>query len=107
MCESIKGYVVGLVIEKDEDGMFCATCPGLEGVHAHGETKEEAKQNAIEAIEMIMQLRHERGEPLPESEFITIIHEKEKPVVLSPSPDNVFFPHPAAMKAVLANEQPG
>ena len=105
MCDNIQGYVVGLAINQDEDGMYYATCPGLKGVLVHGETKDEAKQNAIEAIGLIMDVRHARGESLPESEFITIIRKPKEPVALGPSLDNVFFPHPEAMRAALGNEQ--
>jgi predicted RNase H-like HicB family nuclease len=48
------------VIEKDED-WFIAYCPEIPGANGQGRTKEEAKNNLAEAIELILEDRREEG----------------------------------------------
>ena len=38
-----------VVIEEDEDGIYCIHVPSLPGCHTQGETKREALKNAREA----------------------------------------------------------
>ena len=54
-----------------------------------------------------MKVRHERGEPLPESEFITIIREPTAPTLLKTNLDSTFyFPvHPEIVKKTVGNEK--
>lgn len=39
-----------IVIEKDEEGFFVASCPALKGCWSQGKTEEEAMANIREAI---------------------------------------------------------
>ena len=48
------------IIEKDED-WFIAYCPEIPGANGQGRTKDEAKVNLAEAIELILEDRREEG----------------------------------------------
>lgn len=41
-----------ILIQRDEDGKYIASCPALRGCHAQGDTYEEALLNIKEAIEL-------------------------------------------------------
>lgn len=49
-----------VVIEQDETGAYIADVPVLPGCHSWGATKEEALENAKEAIELYLEVQ---GEP--------------------------------------------
>jgi predicted RNase H-like HicB family nuclease len=55
-----------VVIEQDEDGLFVATCPALQGCYTQGQTYEEAMANIREAIELHLEARRNLGEPIPQ-----------------------------------------
>lgn len=55
-----------VVIEQDEDGVFVATCPAIQGCYTHGTTHEEALANIREAIEVHLEARRDLGEPIPQ-----------------------------------------
>jgi len=48
------------VIEKDEE-WYIAWCPEIPGANGQGRTREECKQNLVEAISLILQDRLEDG----------------------------------------------
>jgi predicted RNase H-like HicB family nuclease len=48
------------IIEKDED-WFIAYCPEIPGANGQGRTKDEAKNNLVEAIELILEDRRDEG----------------------------------------------
>lgn len=50
------------------DGGFTVDVPALPGCHTEGETLEEAKANAQEAIELYLEVLVERGFKIPEDE---------------------------------------
>jgi predicted RNase H-like HicB family nuclease len=54
-----------VVVEQDEDGYYVASCPALKGCHSQGKTYKEAMKNIREAIELNVEVRRERGEPIP------------------------------------------
>ena len=51
--------------EKDEEGVFVATCPSLPGCVSQGYSREEARRNIREAIELYVESLHEHGDPVP------------------------------------------
>ena len=65
----MKSYVFKVRVEPDkfEDGRdaWHASCPALKGCHTWGHTYEEALANAREAIELVVEDRLSRGEPIP------------------------------------------
>jgi antitoxin HicB len=52
-------------IEPDEDGMFVAECPTLPGCISQGGTREEAKQNIMDAIAGYLASLNKHGEAVP------------------------------------------
>ena len=58
-------YKFTVVVEQDEDGWFIASCPALKGCHSQGKTYKEAMKNIREAIELNVDVRRERNEPIP------------------------------------------
>ena len=59
------GYKFTVVVEQDEDGLFVASVPLMEGCHTQGETYEEAIANIKDAIRLHIEARRELGEPIP------------------------------------------
>jgi predicted RNase H-like HicB family nuclease len=51
-------------LERDEDGVWVATCPSIPGCISQGHTREEALANIKEAIGLCLEVRAERGLPL-------------------------------------------
>jgi len=51
----MKKYLLQVVVEQDEDGVYVASCPALEGCHAQGDTFEEAMENIKDVIEMCIE----------------------------------------------------
>ena len=51
-------------LERDEDGVWVATCPSIPGCISQGKTREEALANIREAIALCLEVRAERGLPL-------------------------------------------
>jgi len=70
----MRKYHYTVIIEKDEDGMFIASCPTFPGCHTQGETYEEAMVNIKEAIQLNIEARKELNEPIP---IETVIEEVE------------------------------
>ena len=56
-------YIV--ILDREADGGFHASCPALPGCHSQGDTVDEAIQNAREAIEVYLESLAAHGEPLP------------------------------------------
>ena len=54
-----------IILEPAEEGGFVVTVPALPEVGTQGETRDEALVNAREAIELVIEDRLSRGEPLP------------------------------------------
>ncbi len=54
-------------IEIDEDGVFVAEVPALPGCVTQGSTREEAVENAQEAIAVYLESLKAHGEPIPPS----------------------------------------
>jgi predicted RNase H-like HicB family nuclease len=54
-----------IVLEPSEDGGYVVSVPALPEVGAQGDTRDEALANAREAIELVIEYRRERGEPVP------------------------------------------
>lgn len=61
----MKRYRYTVIIEKDEDGVFIASCPALPGCHTQGDTYDEALANLKDAINLNIAARRDLGEPIP------------------------------------------
>jgi len=53
-----------VTIDRDETGVWVAECPSIPGCVSQGRTKPEALKNIMEAIELCLEVRAERGLPL-------------------------------------------
>ncbi len=58
-------YKFTVVVEKDEDGLYVASVPLLQGCYTQGETYEEALENIKDAIRLHIEARRSLGEPIP------------------------------------------
>jgi len=58
-------YKFTVVVEKDEDGLYVASVPLLQGCYTQGETYEEALENIKDAIKLHIEARRVLGEPIP------------------------------------------
>lgn len=58
-------YRYNVVIEQDEDGLFVASCPALQGCYTQGQTYQEALENIKDAIRLHIEARRQVGEPVP------------------------------------------
>ena len=58
-------YKFTVVVEKDEDGLYVASVPLLQGCYTQGETYEEALENIKDAIKLHIEARRTLGEPVP------------------------------------------
>lgn len=58
-------YKFTVVVEKDEDGLYVASVPLLQGCYTQGETYEEALENIKDAIKLHIEARRSVGEPVP------------------------------------------
>jgi antitoxin HicB len=54
-----------IILEPSNEGGFVVTVPALPEVGTQGDTREEALANAREAIELVIEHRLARGEPVP------------------------------------------
>ena len=58
-------YKFTVVVERDEDGLYVASVPLLQGCYTQGETYEEAMTNIKDAIKLHIEARKALGEEVP------------------------------------------
>lgn len=63
-----------VIVEQDEDGVYVAFVPSLQGCYTEGNTFEEVLENIEDVIKLHIRARKERGLPLDDSntEFIGV-----------------------------------
>ncbi|HEX6729293.1 MAG TPA: type II toxin-antitoxin system HicB family antitoxin [Pyrinomonadaceae bacterium] len=61
----MKIYDYTVLITPDVTGGYVVTCPALPGLVTQGETLEEARTNAVESIDLYLEVLREDGEPIP------------------------------------------
>ncbi|MGA2758199.1 MAG: type II toxin-antitoxin system HicB family antitoxin, partial [Solirubrobacteraceae bacterium] len=72
MSESL---LLTIVFEPDEDGWIVASIPEVPGATSQGRTREEARENVIDALHGILELRfgeHALSEPAADSESLEL-----------------------------------
>ena len=72
MSESLK---LTIVFEQGDDGWIVASVPEVPGALSQGRTREEARENVIDALRGILELRfgeHARATPAPDSESLEL-----------------------------------
>jgi predicted RNase H-like HicB family nuclease len=55
-------YKFTVVVEQDEDGLYVASVPLLQGCYTQGEAYEEALENIEDAIKLHIEARRALGE---------------------------------------------
>ena len=58
-------YKFTVVMEQDEDGLYIASVPLLQGCYTQGETYEETLESIKDAIRLHIEARQAMGEPVP------------------------------------------
>src|SRR5437016_11391949 len=56
------------VFNPEPEGGYTVTCPALPGLVTYGETLEEARRMARDAMEGLIEVMLEKGEAIPESD---------------------------------------
>lgn len=59
-----------VILDREPDGGFHASCPALPGCHSQGDTLDEVMGNIREAIEVYLESLTEHGEPLPREDIL-------------------------------------
>ncbi|MGH2698360.1 MAG: type II toxin-antitoxin system HicB family antitoxin [Actinomycetota bacterium] len=62
---AMSGHKFTAVFERDEAGYIYAHVPELPEVQTQGHTLDEAREMVRSAIDQAIELRQERGEPIP------------------------------------------
>jgi predicted RNase H-like HicB family nuclease len=57
-------YKFTVVVEQDEDGLYVASVPLLQGCYSQGKTYKEAMENIQDAIRLHIEARKALGEPI-------------------------------------------
>ena len=60
-----------VIMTPDETGGYVVTCPALPGLVTEGDTLEEAREMAADAIRCYLESLQKDGEPIPADESIT------------------------------------
>lgn len=58
-------YVYTAKFQPEPEGGYTVTIPALRGLVTYGETSDEAKANAYEALELYLESLLERNKPIP------------------------------------------
>lgn len=61
----MRTYKFKILIDQDEDGVYIASCPSLQGCYTQGTTIEEAIENIKDCIKLHIEARKCLGEPIP------------------------------------------
>lgn len=60
-----------VILTPDETGGYVVTCPALPGLATEGDTLEEAREMAADAIRCYLESLQKDGEPIPTDNSIT------------------------------------
>ena len=75
--KSKKEYAYTVLFEPAAEGGYVVTCPALPGLVTEGETLEEARAMAKDAIESYLESLRKDGQPIPKDVSITLQPVKE------------------------------
>jgi predicted RNase H-like HicB family nuclease len=67
-----------VLFEPAEEGGYVVTCPALPGLVTEGDTYEEARERAVEAIEAYLESLQIDGLPFPPDKKLTLDPVKEE-----------------------------
>jgi antitoxin HicB len=63
-------YTYNVLIQPEPEGGYTITCPSLPGLVTYGETLEEARTMAVEAIEAYLESLLVEDEPIPDTAVV-------------------------------------
>jgi len=63
-----------VILEPAEEGGYIVHVPALPEIVTEGDTEAEALAMAKDAIELVVESRHERGEPIPDDIGVPLVH---------------------------------
>jgi predicted RNase H-like HicB family nuclease len=63
-------HTYNILLQPEPEGGYTVTCPLLPGLATYGETLEEARAMAVEAIEAYLESLQVDDEPIPESDVV-------------------------------------
>ncbi len=66
----MKTYRYTIILEREPDGGFHASCPALRGCHSQGDSLDEAVANIREAIAAYLESVEAHGEPIPKEDLL-------------------------------------
>ena len=81
------------VFNPEPEGGFTVTCPALPGLVTYGETLDEARAMARDAMQGLIEVMTEQGEPIPESDSpdaVTRFHQLAHTLQEEGTPEPVF-----------------
>jgi len=61
-----------VIFEPEEEGGYHVYVPALKGCHSYGATREEARENIIEAIELWLESARELGIAVADRETVEV-----------------------------------
>lgn len=61
-------YHINIFFDSD-DGDYIADVPDFKYVSAFGDTPEEALREVLIALDLVIEVYHEQGKPLPEAKY--------------------------------------
>ena len=61
-----------ITLRPEPEGGYTVRVPALPEIVTYGETEQEARAMATDAIELVLASRHERGEEIPESDQVVV-----------------------------------
>jgi antitoxin HicB len=63
-------HTYNVLLQPEPEGGYTVTCPSLPGLVTYGETLEEARTMAVEAVEAYLESLQVDDEPIPESDVV-------------------------------------
>jgi antitoxin HicB len=63
-------HTYNILLQPEPEGGYTVTCPSLPGLVTYGETLEEARTMAVEAVEAYLESLQVDDEPIPESDVV-------------------------------------
>jgi antitoxin HicB len=63
-------HIYNILLQPEPEGGYTVTCPSLPGLVTYGETLEEARSMAVEAVEAYLESLQMADEPIPESDVV-------------------------------------
>jgi predicted RNase H-like HicB family nuclease len=79
-------YRYTVLFEPAEEGGYVVTCPALPGLVTEGNTYEEARNRAVEAIEGYLESLQKDGLPIPPDKKLLLEPVKEEINIALPEP---------------------